>query len=65
LAIPGCGGIVGAVWAAVLTGVGLKETHRIAPGGAAATVLAPYALLCCAGCVLAVLGGILARGVPQ
>jgi hypothetical protein len=65
LAIPGCGGIVGAVWVAVLTGVGLKETHKIAPGGAAATVLAPYALLCCAGCALAVLGGMLARGVPQ
>jgi hypothetical protein len=25
----------------------MKETHRISPGGAAASVLAPYALLCC------------------
>ena len=45
LAIPGCGGIVGAIWAAVLTGIGLKETHRIRPAGAAATVFAPYLLL--------------------
>ena len=65
LAIPGCGGIVGAVWTAVLTGVGLKETHRIQPGGAAAAVLAPYALLCCAACALTMLGGVVAGAVPQ
>lgn len=65
LAIPGCGGVVGAVWTVVLTGVGLKETHRMAPGGAAAAVIAPYALLCCATCALTVLGGMVARGVPR
>jgi len=65
LAIPGCGGIVGAVWVAVLTGVGLKETHRMQPGGAAAAVLAPYVLLCCATCALAMLGGFFAGVVPR
>ena len=64
-ALPGCGAPVGFVWTAVLTGVGLKETHRIAPGGAAAAVLVPYALLCCAACVLAALGGFALRGVPS
>src|SRR5207245_9632276 len=63
-AVPGCGAPVGFIWTAVLTGVGLKEPHRIAPGGAAAAVLAPYALLCCAACVLMVLGGFAMRGVP-
>jgi hypothetical protein len=64
LAIPGCGGIVGTVWTIVLTGVGLKETHRIAPGGAAAAVIAPYVLLCCAACALGLLLGMTARGLP-
>jgi len=53
---------VGAVWVAVLTGVGLKETHRMQPGGAAAAVLAPYALICCAACALTMLGGVVAGG---
>jgi len=65
LAVPGCGGIVGAVWTAVLTGVGLKETHRIGPGGAAAAVLAPYLLFCCAACALAFAAGMVARGMSQ
>jgi hypothetical protein len=47
MAIPGCGSIIASVWLIVLTGIGLKETHRITPGGAAASVLAPYALFCC------------------
>jgi hypothetical protein len=64
-ALPGCGAPVGFIWTAVLTGVGLKETHRIAPGGAAAAVLAPYALLCCAACVLGALGGFALRGLPS
>ncbi len=45
--IPGCGGLIALVWLIVLTGVGLKEMHRASPGGAAAAVLAPYAVLCC------------------
>jgi hypothetical protein len=45
--IPGCGGLIALVWLVVLTGVGLKEMHRSSPGGAAAAVLAPYAVLCC------------------
>lgn len=64
-AVPGCGAVVGLVWAAVLTAVGLKETHRIAAGGAAAVALAPYALLCCAGCVLSVLAWVALRGAAQ
>ena len=50
LAIPGCGGIIASVWIVVLIGIGLKETHGISAGGAAATVLAPYAVFCCACC---------------
>lgn len=52
VAIPGCGSIVALLWTAILTGIGLKYTHGIRSGGAAATVLAPYVLLCCAGCAL-------------
>jgi len=52
-AIPGCGAPIAVVWAAILTGIGLKHTHRIGPGGAAATVIAPYVLVCCGGCALA------------
>lgn len=47
LAVPACGSIVAVVWLVVLTGIGMRETHRISPGGAAATVLAPYLLFCC------------------
>jgi len=47
MAVPACGSIVALVWLVVLTGIGMKETHRISTGGAAATVLAPYALFCC------------------
>lgn len=50
LIIPGCGGTIAAVWIVILIGVGLKETHGISSGGAAATVLAPYLLFCCFGC---------------
>jgi len=52
-AIPACGSIIALVWVAVLTGVGLKETHRMTTGGAAASVLAPYLVLCCLGCASA------------
>lgn len=54
LAIPGCGAIVGAVWLVVLTGVGLKQTHRISSGGAAGATLAPYLLICCLGVLASV-----------
>ena len=47
LAVPACGSIIAVIWLVVLTGIGMKETHRISSGGAAATVLAPYALFCC------------------
>ncbi len=47
LAVPACGSIISLVWLVVLTGIGMKETHRISTGGAAATVLAPYAIFCC------------------
>jgi hypothetical protein len=47
LAIPECGSIVGVIWLVVLTGIGMKVTHGISAGGAAATVLVPYFVLCC------------------
>lgn len=49
LAVPGCGFIIAVVWLVVLTGVGLKETHRISPAGAAGATLAPYLFFCCLG----------------
>jgi hypothetical protein len=49
LAVPACGSIVAAIWLIVLTGIGMKVTHHISTGGAAASVLAPYFLLCCLG----------------
>jgi hypothetical protein len=47
-AVPACGSIVGVLWLIVLTAIGMKATHRISSGAAAATALAPYLLLCCA-----------------
>jgi hypothetical protein len=47
LAVPACGSIVGVIWLIVLTGIGMKVTHRISTGGAAASVLVPYLVLCC------------------
>jgi hypothetical protein len=47
LAVPACGSLVAVVWLVVLTGIGLKETHRISTSGAAATVLTPYVAVCC------------------
>jgi hypothetical protein len=55
LAVPGCGSLVGAIWLVVLTGVGLKQTHRISSGGAAGATLAPYLLICCLGVAASVL----------
>jgi hypothetical protein len=66
LAIPGCGPIVALVWTAVLTGIGLKQTHGIGAGGAAATVIAPWALLSCCGCGLAFwMAAAISRGFGQ
>ena len=47
LAVPACGSIAGIIWVVVLTSIGLKVTHRISTGAAAAAVLAPYFVLCC------------------
>jgi hypothetical protein len=63
LALPGCGELIGLVWAIVLTGIGLKHTHGMASGGATATVLAPYALWCCGLCALGALIGVLRGGM--
>lgn len=49
LAVPACGSFVGVIWLIVLTGIGMKVTHRISTGAAAASVLAPYVVLCCVG----------------
>lgn len=47
LAVPACGSSVGVIWLIVLTGIGMKVTHGMSTGGAAASVLAPYLVLCC------------------
>lgn len=67
LAVPACGSIVAVIWLVVLTGVGLKQTHGISPGGAAAAVLAPYAFLCCLMFAAIALMAMVARNamVPQ
>jgi hypothetical protein len=59
LVVPGCGSLIAGLWMIVLIGVGLKWTHQIKPGGAAGAVLAPYVVLCCGGCVLAGMLGVL------
>jgi len=48
LAVPACGSIVAVIWVIVLTSIGMKITHGISTGAAAASVLAPYLVLCCA-----------------
>jgi hypothetical protein len=67
LAVPACGSIIAALWLVVLTGIGMKETHRISSGAAAATVLTPYALFCCLLPVAALLLALTMRNVmgPQ
>ena len=47
LAVPACGSIIAVIWVIVLTSIGMKVTHGISTGAAAATVLAPYFVLCC------------------
>lgn len=64
-AIPGCGGLAGLIWCAVLTGIGLKVAHGISSGGAVATALAPYAFLCCATCAFTLALGLIAARVAQ
>jgi hypothetical protein len=54
LIIPGCGGLIALVWMIVLIAVGMRVTHGISTGGAAAAVLAPYLFLCCGTCLLTV-----------
>jgi hypothetical protein len=45
--IPGCGGLIGLVYAIVLLVIGLSEAHGISRGKAAAAVLVPFVILCC------------------
>lgn len=47
LVVPACGSIVALIWLIVLTSIGMKVTHGISTGAAAASVLAPYFVLCC------------------
>jgi hypothetical protein len=44
--VPICGGVIAAVWALVITIIGLAQTHEIPTGKAAIAVLLP-AVLCC------------------
>lgn len=57
VALPGCGWLIAVVWCVVLTGIGMKATHGISTGGAVATALMPYLLLCCAACGASILFG--------
>jgi len=52
LFVPGCGSVVGLVWFAVVTGIGLKRTHGLSAAGATSVVVGPYVLLCCGCCAL-------------
>jgi len=45
--IPGCGGLVGLVYALVLLVIGLSEAHGITRGKSATAVLVPFVLICC------------------
>ncbi len=64
--IPACGSIIGVLWIIVLTGIGLKETHGITPGGATATTLGPYLVFCCLTCgMLMMLLSAGASAIPQ
>jgi hypothetical protein len=65
LAVPGCGAPLALVWMAVLTAIGLKETHGISSAGAAAAVLAPCLFICCSACALGAAGVRLMPGVAQ
>jgi hypothetical protein len=59
LAVPGCGGLVAAVWFLVVLIIGLGEAQRCGAGKAAAAVFAPLllAFLCCCGAIVAVGAG--------
>jgi hypothetical protein len=48
LPVPACGFIVAVVWLIVLNAIGMKIAHGSSTGAAAASVLAPYFVLCCA-----------------
>jgi hypothetical protein len=52
-AVPGCGGLVAAVWSVVALVIGLGETQRCGPGKAAAAVLLPVVLFFACACALA------------
>jgi hypothetical protein len=53
-AVPFCGGWVGGIWSLVAQILCLKEMHNISGGKAAAAVLVPFVLCCCAGAALGV-----------
>ena len=57
--IPGCGGLIGLVYAIVLLVIGLSEAHGISRGKAAAAVLVPLVIICCccSGLVTALIFG--------
>ncbi len=51
-AVPGCGGLIAAVWQAVILIVGLAAAQRCGVGKAAAAVLLPLVLVCCCVCAV-------------
>jgi hypothetical protein len=51
--IPFLGGLIGAVWALVITIIGLAQAHGTSGGRAAAAVLVPLGVCCLAVLALA------------
>ncbi len=56
LAIPGCGGLIYAVWAVVSIIIGLAAVQRCGTGKAAAVVLGPAVALCVLCCCVIFMG---------
>lgn len=56
LAVPACGNPIAVIWTIVLTGVGMKRMHGLTTGGATATALVPYLVLCCGMCLFVIIG---------
>jgi hypothetical protein len=65
LVVPGCGGFLALVWAAVSMIVGLGETQRCGPGKSTLAVLSPLLLIVICSCCAAIglgFGGMLQAG---
>jgi len=55
--VPFCGGLIGAVWALVITIIGVKHMQETSGGKATLVVLLPWILCCCAITIMALIFG--------